>query len=210
MTQATKIADTFPIVMMYGGDTHSYSLKIQDNRDEFPGHSDFTLHGQITGFGSGGGNHGAENWLRQQGVFGEVDYDAENGEFFAYSDNLATLVQLVYALRNHISPDCDAPIAQMGGRDLSVTPGSRRKTLLADWADGSHTEAWAAMIKRETKVAEAEAPVLKYRITIEVEIPNQGNGPEKIGNIARMINQAAWQGADAYYGSVTVTDEKVS
>lgn len=215
MTQhATKIADTFPIVMAFSGITQSYSLKIQDNRDELPGHSMFTLHGQISGFGQQGGNYGGQSWLKQvPNIHDDVDYDSENGEFFAHSDNLATLIQLVYALRNDIDSDCDDPIAQMGGRDLSVTPSSKRNTRLADWADGwgrvhDSTEAWAAMIKRETKGE--ERPVLKYRVTIEVEIPTQGDGPEKIGNISRMINKAAWDGADAYYGKVTITDESVS
>lgn len=85
-----------------GDDRFGYDLVIYDNfPDDYDWSYDHTITGQVYGYGPGGGNYDAEDWLRRQLDHEKLGivFDSESGQFFAYSNEYNSLKMVVDALR---------------------------------------------------------------------------------------------------------------
>lgn len=69
-----------------------YSLEIME--PDYSPDFRYTMTGQIYGFGMYGGNHDAEEWLREklpEEHRQRIVFDSEEGQFFCHSDSLIAL-----------------------------------------------------------------------------------------------------------------------
>lgn len=115
-----------------------YQLEIVRNRpfENKSAQPNFTLYGQIGGYTTEDTQLGAQRWLTDHAsVPVGVTFDSDGEEFVAHSDDLEPLIELVTLLRSEI----DGP------------PMARLMRGIYREVQSEHTEAWAAMIRREEK-----------------------------------------------------------